>query len=151
MVLLISDMFLFTLSMKLHHSSCLRHSKASDFVTSRWHLEVSNTIVPKIHMPTPLPLWQTYHAFLTMAFIASWNRAAKNTLQRRLSEAVCSLNAPACRFMRFFIKTMNAGIFFVRYLYWTMLAHSECTLSVSAPKWDKTFSVNQLVHHCALI
>lgn len=124
-VLLISDKFLFTPSIKSRHSSCLQHYNTSDFVTSPRY---SKAIVPKIHRPAPLPLWQSYHASLAIAFITSRNRAAENSSQL----AVYSLNVPACRFTRFFIKTTNAGLFFARHLYRTTRV---CSRSVLAAQW----------------
>ena len=51
-----------------------------------WGLQ--KTIVPKLHVPTSLPRWQTCRALLAAAFITSWNRAAESSLQQRLSKSL---------------------------------------------------------------
>ena len=108
------------------------------------------TIVPKIHMPTlPLPLWQTYHALLLMAFTASWNRAEENTGSVCL-RAARSLNAAALPFYAILYQN-NECRHILSHLDNACSLKNTPSLSVLAPKWDKTCSVNQLVHHRALI
>lgn len=115
-------------------------------------LEVSKTIVPKINMPTLHPLWQTYHASLAMAFIASWNRVARNTLHP--SMAVLGYT---------FIKCTSLPVYAVLYQKQWIQAYSlwgiyigQCLFTQNALCWcwlpsETRLALSQLVHHCALI
>lgn len=84
------------------------------------------TIVPQIHAP----LWQTYHTLLAIPLLQLSGKGQQRAVNNSVCRRMRSLQQPACQFIWFFIKTMSAGIFFVRYLYWTMQAFAQNTPSV---------------------
>lgn len=116
-------------------------TRASDFLTSWWHSEVSKPIVPKIHMPTLLPLWQTYHAFTCNGFY--------NFTEQGSGEYFTAASVWGCAF----IKRTSLPVYAILYqnnecrhiLCEVFILDNACSrkihsLCVLAPKWDKTYS-----------